>query len=199
MSNRMGFVKATVVGGLVFLVPLVIVIAVLGKAFQVMLLLAKPLGALIRIDSVGDIAVVNLLAVVILVVLCFLAGLAAKSSLGKSTFQVLDAKLLMLFPGYAFVKGFSDTAVGENDQQALIPILAKLDDATHLAFEVDRTDRDLVVVFLPGSPNPWSGNVAYMTPDRVERLDMSLPEAVKCLRRLGRGTSLPPAKKASDE
>ena len=44
------------------------------------------------------------------------------------------------------------------------------------------------MVYLPGAPNPWSGSVVYVTADRVERLDMSVSEAVKNIRTLGRGS-----------
>ncbi len=34
----MNFIKTTVIGGIVFLVPVIIVVAILGKAFELMLL-----------------------------------------------------------------------------------------------------------------------------------------------------------------
>ncbi|MCK5913700.1 MAG: hypothetical protein KAG12_07455, partial [Desulfuromusa sp.] len=45
-----------------------------------------------------------------------------------------------------------------------------------------------VVVFLPGSPNPWSGSVAYFREDRIRTLNLTVPEAIKKIRLLGRGS-----------
>ena len=40
---------------------------------------------------------------------------------------------------------------------------------------------------LPGAPNPWSGSVVQMSPDRVEPLELSMPDAARHIRQLGRG------------
>ena len=78
MSNRLDFFKNTVIGGLIFLVPIVVVIVVLGKAYKIMMVVAGPLDGLIPVDRVGGIALANLVAIVILVLCCYFAGLAAR-------------------------------------------------------------------------------------------------------------------------
>ena len=54
------------------------------------------------------------------------------------------------------------------------------------------------MVYLPGAPNPWSGSVVYVTPDRVVRLGMSMSEAVKNIRTQGRGSEQVQSKLATD-
>ena len=39
----MKFVKTTIVGGIVFMVPIIIIIVILGKAFALMLKVARPI------------------------------------------------------------------------------------------------------------------------------------------------------------
>ena len=73
MKGHIGFLKTTVIGGVIFLIPLIIIIAILGKAFQIMMQLAEPLSTLVPIDSVADIAIVNLIAVA-LIILCSAPG-----------------------------------------------------------------------------------------------------------------------------
>jgi len=57
------------------------------------------------------------------------------------------------------------------------------------SFEIERTAEGNVVVYLPGAPNPWSGTVVYLEPGRVEKLDMSVADAVKSIQALGRGSA----------
>lgn len=85
MKGQIGFLKTTVIGGVIFLIPLIIIVAILGKAFQIMMRVAEPLSALVPIDSVADIAVVNLIAVALIILACFVAGLAAKTVSASNT------------------------------------------------------------------------------------------------------------------
>ena len=84
------FLKTTVLGGIVFLVPLVIFIVVLGKAVILVNQLATPIAATFPAQSVGGLAVVHIVALLLLVFICFLAGLAARTpaaARNRSTFR----------------------------------------------------------------------------------------------------------------
>jgi uncharacterized membrane protein len=183
------FIKTTAIGGLLFLVPLVVLAVILKKAYNIMLLVAVPLDRLIPIETIGGVALSNILAVLCIFVACFLAGLLAKSKPGKAIFNWIDAKLLLFFPGYSYLKSLTSSFTDERDEgKVLKPIIAKLDDQSQLAFEVEHADDGTVVVYVPGAPDSRSGNVVYLTPDRVEPLDITFGEVTKSLRQFGRGS-----------
>ena len=199
------FIKTTAIGGLLFLVPMVVLAVILKKAYSIMLLVAVPLGRLIPIETIGGVALSNILAVLCIFVACFLTGLLAKSKPGKATFNLIDAKLLLFFPGYSYLKSLTSSFTDERDEgKVLKPIIAKLDDQSQLAFEVEHADDGTVVVYVPGAPDSRSGNVVYLTPDRVEPLDITFGEVTKSLRQFGRGsvawlsTSLPGVADSTD-
>ena len=77
------FLKTTVLGGILFLVPILIFIAVIGKALELTNKIATPLAQSLPVDSIGDLALVQILAVAILIAFCFLAGLAARTTVAK--------------------------------------------------------------------------------------------------------------------
>ena len=183
------FIKTTAIGGFLFLIPIVVLAVILKKAYSIMMLVAVPLDRLIPVETLGGVALANILAVLCIVVACFLAGLVAKSKLGKATFNLIDAKLLLFFPGYSYLKSLTSSFTDERDEgKVLKPIIAKLDDQSQLAFEVEHADDGTVVVYVPGAPDSRSGNVVYLTPDRVERLDITFGEVTKSLRQFGRGS-----------
>jgi len=187
MSN---FIKTTAIGGLLFLLPIVVLAMILGKAYKIMMLVAVPMDRLIPIETIGGVALVNILAVLCIFVGCFLAGLVAKSKLGKTAFNTIDAKLLLFFPGYSYLKSFTSPFTDERDEgKVLKPIIAKLDDQSQLAFEVEHASDGTVVAFVPGAPDSKSGNVVYFTPDRVEHLDITFAEVTRSLRQYGRGSA----------
>lgn len=185
----MHFIKTTILGGLVFLVPVVIVVAVVGKAFNIMMLVAKPMGTLIPTDYIGGIAVANLLALLAIALLCFVAGVIARSASAKKAYRALDTALLAV-PGYVFVKGFTESMnSSEEAAKSLLPVIVRLDDNAQIGFEVERIDGGSVVVYLPGAPNPWSGSVVYFSEDRVKRLDITVAQTIQHIRKLGHGSA----------
>jgi uncharacterized membrane protein len=190
MKRLLQFIKTTVIGGLLFFVPIIIVAAVLGKAYELMIKVAKPLSAWIPLDAIGGVALANILAVLAILLCCLIAGIIAKGATAKRVLKSVESKLLVAIPGYTFVKGMTDSLSGsEEAAKAFVPVVAKFDDNAQIGFEIERTESGNVVVYLPGSPNPWSGSVVYVNEDRVERLDMTVPDAINNIKHLGRGSA----------
>jgi len=102
----------------------------------------------------------------------------------------VDSALLNALPGYTFVKGFTDSmAQSDEAAKSFVPVIVRFDDYAQVAFEIERTTKGSVAIYLPGAPNPWSGSVVYVTDERVQSLDVSVPEAIKNIRTLGRDSS----------
>lgn len=183
------FCIITILGGIVFLIPLVVVVAILGKAFQFMLKIAEPVSKIIPIDNFAGFALVNVVAVLLILVICFFSGLVAESKLGKVLFTSIDNLLLLFIPGYSVMRDRMNTVLGNEEiAKELKPVIVKFDDQSQIAFEVERAEGQLVAVFIPGSPDPWSGGIAYVTADRVESLDIDRKAAIKICQKLGRGS-----------
>lgn len=186
----LGFVKTMILGGLLFLFPLVIVTAVVGKAFSLMLRVTEPLDDVIPADSVADVAVVNLVAIAALLVGCFVAGLVAQSEIGRKVYRAADSNLEGIIPGYAALKARVGSAVGaEERRKAFKTIFVRFDDQGQIAFEVERLADGRVTVFLPGAPDPWSGAVLVVDADRVTPLDLEILPVSRTFKNLGRGTA----------
>ncbi len=188
MKGLFRFLKTTVVGGIVFLVPVVIIVAIFGKALQIMKKVAEPFSALVPIDAVRDIIIVDVIAVALIVLICLLAGFAARTATAAKLVHILESRILSHIPAYAFVKGMTASVAGAEDGQGMTPVLARLDDYSQVAFEIERLEGGHVVVYLPGAPNPWSGTVCVMTEDRIQPIDATMMSAVRNIRHLGKGS-----------
>ena len=187
--NNPGLIRTTLKGGLVFLLPIGFLALVLAKAFEVVLKVSRPIAEQLPVEGFAGVLLVNLLAVFILVLVCLFAGLLANLPWIRSKVSRLEDLLLANIPVYSFADGMMRSVAAAESQAAnLVPVLAHFDDNTQLGFEVERTARGAVVVYLPGSPNPWSGTTIFMPQDRVEPLDIKTHEAIKLIRVLGRGT-----------
>ncbi len=74
---------------------------------------------------------------------------------------------------------------GDGDHQV---VLARIEEAWQTGFLMETLENGYHAVFVPDAPRPWSGSVYLMTEDRFKRLGVSLPAALKCVRRLGHGS-----------
>jgi uncharacterized membrane protein len=184
-----GALKRIIVSGAIFLIPGFLAVWVLAKIFGLLRELAVSVGSTLGIEMPLGGLLLNIVVLAVIVLVCFLAGLIAERAAAKRIRSKLDNVLLGSFPGYAFVKGLAENIQqSEAASSSFIPVLVTLDDCSQVAFETDRIEEGAVAVYLPGAPNPWSGNVIFVSPDRVKKLPVSAPEALKILRTLGRGT-----------
>ena len=188
MNGKFQLLTTTVIGGIVFLVPIIVCIIILGKAFEIMRKLVAPLAHALQIDSVAGVVVVDLIAVAAVVLVCFIAGLAAKTALASQLVAWLESNLLSRIPAYAFIKGMTDSVAGLEESESLKPVLARYDDNWQVAFEVERIDDQYVAVYVPGAPDPWSGGVIIMSVDRIQPLDLPMNVAIHNIRHLGQGS-----------
>lgn len=171
------------------MIPLVFVVAVFGKAIQIMKSVAVPLAKIVPVDSIAGVAIVPILATLILVLSCLIAGIVARSSVGQKAYKKIDTVLLHLIPGYAWIKGVTGGIHDDEAEEVLKPVMVRFDDQSQLAFEVDRAENDLVAVFVPGAPDPRSGVVSYVTSDRVQPVNVGFQAITKICKNLGRNSA----------
>jgi uncharacterized membrane protein len=189
MKNQLDFIKSTIIRGFVFLVPAIIVVVALGKLIGALKVLAKGLAPFFGIETLVGGLMLDILVFALSILLCFVAGLLAKRATAKRVREKIDAYLLHSFPGYAIIKGIVENMrQTEEIVETFVPVLVSFDDNVQIAFETQRLPGDKVAVYLPGAPNPWSGSVVYVANERVKPLPMTLTEAVRNIRSLGKGS-----------
>ena len=194
------FLKTTLLGGILFLVPIVIFIVFIGKALQISNKLAVPIARTLGFDAIAGMVVAEILAIGILVLICFIAGLAAKTSNAKKFVQSLESNVLEKIPAYELLKAKTASVLNSKDAEQMITVLAKFDDSWQLAFEIERFQNGNVVIFLPGAPDPWSGSLCIMTEERITPLDLTARSTVALMKRLGKGsTEVLPEWRRSDD
>jgi len=187
MKSRHGFIRTTLVGGVLFLVPLVVLAMVAAKAYHLASILVGPVARLFPFETVAGVALAKLLAIIAILLFCFLTGLIARTVMAKNLIRWLEANLLSNLPGYGWIKDVGQTIAGVERGEGHEPVLVRNEDTWQIAFLIERIEGGKVAVFVPGAPSPWSGEVFFMPEERIKPLDVPLPEALKCVRRLGLG------------
>ncbi len=187
ITKSASWLWATAIGGLFFLLPLVVVLALLGKVYSVVQSMAVPLHEWIPVNTPLGIALLFVLAVVILVFACFAAGMIASRAVGQQFAGALEKQLMTVFPKYAI---YRDLLAGNlkhsQEGPSLTPVLVSTVEGYRIAFEADRLENGLVVVFFPGAPDTWIGSVVLVPHERVFPTELTFNEAVGIFERLGR-------------
>jgi uncharacterized membrane protein len=187
VNKSLGFLKTTALGGAIFLLPLVVLGALLGEVAQIVITVAEALNKALPIDSPQAWTLFVLLAIVVLLAACFVAGLAARWTFGQRLSVWMERKLTLFFPRYVIVKArMAGSIGGEHAKTALKPVLVAFDDMLRIAFEVERQAGGLVAIYLPGAPDPWAGSVVYVEENRVRPLNVDFSQALAVFERLGR-------------
>jgi uncharacterized membrane protein len=179
----------TLIGGVVFLLPLVVVLVVVGQGLALMTRAVQPLMSLLPYQTLGGVALVSIAALVLLVLLCFGAGMLARAALGRALSDRFDARLQTLYPRYAVIKAMSQGLHGALGQRVLEAVLVTFDDHQVIAFDMERLDDGRAVLYLPGAPDAWAGGVVLVAPERIAPLDVDSAELARSLQRLGLGTA----------
>ena len=82
MTRSLKPLTTTLIGGVVFLLPLLVVIYVLGHGLALAARAAAPLVALLPQKDIGGITLASVVALALLLLLCFGAGLLARAAVG---------------------------------------------------------------------------------------------------------------------
>lgn len=182
------FVKATLVGGFLFVVPLVVVALVVREAVRLTGEALRPVAQLVPAEKVAGVVVMDLIAVAAVVVLCFVAGLFVGTRVGRAFSSRLERLVLRRVPGFTLVQSVTRGLAGLEKESGLQAALARLEDAWVLAFVVERHGNGLCTVFVPSAPTPAAGSIYFLTEDRVRPLDVPVLAAVQCIMQLGVGS-----------
>jgi uncharacterized membrane protein len=102
--------KTTIVGGVLFLLPVVLVIVILGYAVRLATDVVQPISKSLHFDlTVAGVGAVTILAVLLLVIISFVAGMFSRTKAGRRFSGWLEGTLLDGVPQYQMVKSISRT------------------------------------------------------------------------------------------
>jgi uncharacterized membrane protein len=156
------------------------------KALEGMVALLGPIVALLpeRAHHFDQI-----LAIVLVVLVCFVLGLIARTGLGRRAIEAFERRVLERMPGFAMLRSVVRRVSGSSDDAQFQPVLVEIEEALTPAFIVEELDDDRFVVLVPSVPTPAAGSLYILPRQRVHWVDVPVTEAVAVITRWGTGTS----------
>ena len=181
-------IKTTLVGGILFLVPLILLVILLRQLLQYTDKLLHPIAQLLPAKTIIGVAIPDLLAAVVLIVVAFLAGLLAKTRFGARLGANVEELILKRLPGFKLLKSMTQGITSSTSGSEVTVALANIDETWQLSFVVERHPNGLLTVFVPSAPTPAAGSIFFLKETQVRHLDVSVSAAVKCIMQLGAGS-----------
>jgi len=198
MRTASHFVRTTILGGIIFLAPIVVLSVIVGKAYGVARRLLLPLTGYIPDNLASRATMTAILTILLIALVCFLAGLLARTLWAQRMVNGLETSVLSKLPGYEYMKQAGASVLGVGEMADHPVVLAQVGGAWRIAVQTDVLGENLVSVFVPNSPNPMSGGVFLVSPDRVRPAGVSLAAAMGALRRCGTGAGAVFSKLSTD-
>ena len=183
MKRIAEFTKTTLIGGVLVVLPIYLTLILLAKTVGGLLALLSPITGQIP----ADVEMRAVFAVVILVVICFVAGLVVRTGLGLRAKNALERTLLEKIPGYSLVRGLAGRVAGTNDDATFAVALVELESALVPVFIVEELKDGSYTVLVPSVPTPAAGRIYILPRERVHRVDVPFTTAVSIISKWGTG------------
>ena len=179
------FLKTTLIGGLLIVVPTYLSVLLLAKALGAVMALFAPIVALL---PEGAQHFGRVIAIALVVLLCFVLGLLARTGLGRRAIAAFERRVLERMPGYTMLRSVVRRVSGTGDDVQFQPVLVEIEDALTPAFIVEDLEDGRFVVLVPSVPTPAAGSLYILPRERVHWVDVPVTEAVAVITRWGAGT-----------
>ena len=188
MKKLLAIISQTIKGGIFFLFPIILVIVFFEKAMHLLKPLSAAFGEKLGLDS-GIFESPYFLTVIFLILFCLLAGYIANQGVGKKMVLWIEDHVLTLFPGYQLMKNTLQNTAGLDSEKKFPVVLVPID-GWMLGFKVDELSSGEYVVFVPGAPNTWEGNVIIFDKSKIKETNLSQTDVQKVMRQLGVNSNL---------
>ena len=188
MKSLYRFLKTTLVGGLVVLVPVAVCAYIIVAVVKAVLRGLAPVAELLPAQGAGGMGIIGLIAVAIVVGACFLFGLLVRTAGGRALGGWVEERLFNLLPGYELIKRVTQQFAGMEETLGT-PVAVRLGDSQQIGFLVEELTPGQATVFIPAAPALTFGAVHIVPAERVEKLDAKLTQVVDCISKIGCGSS----------
>jgi uncharacterized membrane protein len=179
------FIRSTLTGGILFLLPAILIYMIIGKGFSILLKLSEPISKRMPEVIFGQDGS-KLITLLLLLLVCFFAGLLFRSVKVKKWVAKLEDNVLVFIPGYTLLKSITADAIGEELDDKLSPVVIQDGENWNLGFLVEE-GRGLSTVFLPDAPKHDAGEVKIVPSHCVQKLDIPANKFTKCINTYGKG------------
>lgn len=192
MKRLNHFVRTTLLGGAVVVLPVTIFILLAKLIFDTIRALIDPVSSILPFRSISSDILLDLIAFGLIIAFFFLMGLFVQTRLGQGLITLIESELLHRLPFYGAIKEtvlqFTGAKRMPFSQVAVVRPYGP-EGSKMFGFVADEHKNGMYTIFVPTAPNPTNGFVFYMEAKDVELVDVKPEEAIRMIIGIGTGAS----------
>jgi uncharacterized membrane protein len=193
MKQLNEFIKTSLIGGIVVVLPVAILIFLFKWLFTLVTNIIQPLTNLIikiTVQSRLQELLADITALSVIIVSCFVIGVFVRTKVGTYIYHNIENRILRAAPGYSLIKETVMSFLGGKkapfSKVALVEIFAQ--GTLVSAFITDEHADGSYTVFVPTAPNPTSGYVVHVEGQYVHPVNVPVEDAMRSIISCGAGS-----------
>ena len=190
MNRMKAFFKTSLLGGIVVILPVVILTFVFTWVFDFVTNRIQPLtNVVIKQYEIPEISA-DVFVIFIIIMACFTVGVFVTTKLGKFVYRSIENRILKAAPGYSLIKETIVHILGEKESPFSTVALARIfgNETLVSSFVTDKHADGSFTVFVPTGPNPTSGNIFHLKGEYVHPVDIPVEEVMRSIISCGAGS-----------
>lgn len=191
MRAMLARVRNHLVTGFLFIMPVLITFVVLARFWDKLLKVGRACSRFLRVDTVLGPSGDAVMAVLVFLFICALAGFLIRVSFLRRVSERIDRRLNDWIPGYSQIRAEAKRKVGAEEEKEKAPVhdacLVRVQDLWQPGYIVERNVDGTRTVFVPLAPAGTSGQVYVVSPEQVRDLGRDSAALQAQLARLGKG------------
>ncbi len=191
MNKFNNFIRTSMFGGLVVLMPMLVFFLVVRWLYRVMTDMIYPVTSLLVEKTPLQQLLADVIVISSILIGCFLIGVFVKTHMGNLIFRGVENATLRHAPGYSMIKETVMMFFGRSRSPfSAVALVRPFSSETMMtAFVTDEHPDGSYTVFIPTAPNPTSGNIYHLQGERVHVVDVPVDEALRTILSCGIGST----------
>ena len=190
MEKFRNFIKTTVLGGLVVVLPVYLTYVLISWIYGLLSGVFQPLTRIVMEVSRLQRIVADVLAVAVILLAFFVIGLVVKTRFGKTSHQWIEKRILRVAPGYSLFRETIRQFLGQKRAPfSRVALVRLFENSTMMTgFVTDEHEDGSYTVYVPSGLNPTTGLLYHLQKPFVHLVDVSVEETMRSIIGCGAGS-----------
>ena len=191
MKKIKKFIKTTILGGVVVLLPVLLTSFFLNWLFNFITGLINPLTKMVVEKAQLQKFLADVLVVIIIIAICFIVGLVVRTKFGRFFYRQMEKRILKVMPGYTLFRNTIKQFLGQDKAPASrVALVQAFGNSTLMTgFVTDEHPDGRYTVFVPSALNPTTGLILHMEKQYVHLVDATVEDTMRSIISCGAGST----------